>query len=870
MKSKSIILLMFILCMKCGVFAQTTPLHSIQIFSKYNYYTSEKEVSLVCVLSGATEWTQYSLQLSDNIHREGDVYQFGDSILRVSIPASNLPVGKNRFHVKVLNQSKVLKDTLVEITRLIPTDNEVKIDCETGGLIVNGLPFFPFGFYCGAVGKIPELEIINGFNFIGPYQNNLPDGLAERKAYMNRCAQLGMRVQYGVNSLVGSGHNGDKGLDRTEEEKIALLKSEILAFKDHPALLSWYINDEPDGQGRAPELLEKAYNLIHEIDPYHPIAIVFMMPSKFHEFSKTMDIAMTDPYPIPNSVDIRGYLQQMNQDFKYQKSIWLVPQAFGGQEMWSRESTPKEIRVMTYLGLLEGAKGIQYYVRSTTNLNPQSVGAWSECSNMATEVSQMTPFLLSEERQNVLSTGNPDILAKSFSYKGNKLVIVVNKANRPFTFSIDLGSVTSSEKADLWFENRSVAVAGSKLRDMIDALGTRVYLIKEKAIANQNSIYPGNIIFNPSFEEVATPGLATGQGRNFRDEKNADYGATVFTDSRQSVDGLFSLRMQTPANNAGKTVHLLPIILKSGDTYNVSIWAKALKLNKMPHFRIAIGSEKLEKIFELGTEWKKYSFVFKAKSSSTNAIVDLELQEKGTAWFDLVQVVADPVLNYTINADHNATISITTISDSATVKYAIGDYGFENVYSHPFMIDEATTVKALIYKNKEKLAEGTIFVPVNKALGKPVHFETPYHSQYPSVGDSTLTNGIMGTTLFRDKRWLGFMQPEVSFTIDMKEMTELNLMTVNFLSDANSGIFLPRVVSVFTSIDGIDFHQVGQRENMEISKRGEPYLVPFEIPCDKGNARYIRVKIKTFGEIPEGYLFKGSTSWMFIDEALVK
>jgi hypothetical protein len=81
---------------------------------------------------------------------------------------------------------------------------------------------------------------------------------------------------------------------------------------------------------------------------------------------------------------------------------------------------------------------------------------------------------------------------------------------------------------------------------------------------------------------------------------------------------------------------------------------------------------------------------------------------------------------------------------------------------------------------------------------------------------------------------------------------------------------LPRVVSVFTSVDGIDFHQVGQREDMEISKRGEPYLVPFELQCDKRNTRYIRVKIKTFGEIPEGYLFKGSTSWMFIDEVLVR
>jgi len=870
MKSKLAIILVFFLSIKWGAVAEVSLKHPVSIFSKYNYYTSEETATVVCVLSGRPDASLFQFQLLDDKKHKIGLYQFTDSILRIPFSTSKLNTGTNRFYAKVYNKYRVLKDTLIEIIRLKPADNEVKIDRETGGLIVNELPFFPFGFYCVTVGKIPEKEVVNGFNFIGPYQSNLPEGLPERKAYMNRCAQLGVKVQYGVNSLIGSGHNGDVGLEKAEEEKMALLKNEILTFRNHPALLSWYINDEPDGQGRDPKMLEKAYNLIHDLDPYHPVSIVFMMPSKFHEFGKTMDIAMTDPYPIPKSVDIRGYVQQMNQDFKYQKSIWLVPQAFGGQEMWSRESTPKEIRVMTYLGLLEGVKGIQYYVRSATNFNPQSVGIWSECSNMSVEISQMTPFLLSSEAQETLVTGNPDILAKSFSYKGNRLVVVVNKENRPFTFSLDLAKMQGAHSAELWFENRSVALKGSKLEDMIDALSTRVYLIRNTTTDNHNLVYPGNIIYNPGFEEVATAGLATGQGKGYRDESKADLGATVFTDSRQSIDGLFSLRIQTPVDSIGKIVRFLPVILKSGDTYNVSIWGKALKQNKMSHFRICIGNEKIEKSFKLESGWKKYSFVFKAKSSSTNAIVELELVEQGTAWFDLMQVVADPVLSYSIDKQHKAIVSINTISDSATLKYRLDDTMPEKIYTHPFEVDKATTVRALLYNKNEKLAESAIFVPVNKALGKPVHFETPYNSQYPSVGDSTLTNGIMGTSSFRDKRWLGFLDPEVVFTVDMQQITEFNSVVLNFLSDANSGIFIPREISILGSNNGTDFHLVRNCKNTDVSKRGEPYLVPFEIECNQSKTRYIQVKIKTFGEIPEGYLFKGSTSWMFIDEILLK
>src|SRR4029077_19688220 len=98
------------------------------------------------------------------------------------------------------------------------------------------------GFYCRPVAQLPEQEVTHGFNLIAPYQSNLPATLEERKAYMDRCARLGMKVQYSVNSLIGSGHNGAKGLNLTDDERFELLKKEIITFRDHPALLSWYMN----------------------------------------------------------------------------------------------------------------------------------------------------------------------------------------------------------------------------------------------------------------------------------------------------------------------------------------------------------------------------------------------------------------------------------------------------------------------------------------------------------------------------------------------------------------------------------------------------------------------------------------------------
>ncbi len=162
-----------------------------------------------------------------------------------------------------------------------------------------------------------------------------------------------------------------------------------------------------------------------------------------------------------------------------------------------------------------------------------------------------------------------------------------------------------------------------------------------------------------------------------------------------------------------------------------------------------------------------------------------------------------------------------------------------------------------------------MFVPINKALGKPVTFITKLDPAYSSEGPSTITNGLMGSTVFKDGKWLGFTTPIVSFTIDMGNKTNIKNITPSFLSDANSGIFLPRSIKVSISDDGKDFKNITTKEYSEISKRGEPYLVPININCNT-KARFIRLDIKPFGKIPEGYLFKGTTSWLFIDEVIVK
>ncbi|HEY4149635.1 MAG TPA: FN3 associated domain-containing protein [Chitinophagaceae bacterium] len=848
---------------------------SIKVFSRYNYYLSSEQGSIVCALPDSLPAGDYHLLLLWDVNTLYAPERLQDHLLTITPDLQKLPMGTTTLQYRLTKSGQTAQTGSVDIVRLAPKPNTVQVDQLTGGLVVDGSPFFPFGFYCRPVGDLPEREVVHGFNMIGPYQDNLPSGYASRKAYMDRCAQLGVKVQYAVNSLIGGGHNGAKGVALSEPEKLDLLKKEILAFRDHPALLSWYINDEPDGQGRPPEILEAAYKLIHELDPYHPVSVVFMMPARAGDFRHTMDIAMTDPYPIPGPADkVMDDLGKYIRAYRYEKSVWLVPQAFGGQEMWTREPTAQEIRVMTYMGLVSGAKGIQYYTHAAGNLNPQSVSAWSACSDIAVETAQMSAFLLSADPAPPVTSDDPKILARAFRYKGNLLIMAVNNENRPKQLSLNCpvaGDTSLGREAAVWFDNRRVPFNDGHISDMIDAYGTRVYLVRAQTHKDER-LSKTNMTFNPGFEEIVNPGLPVGANTKRTSQQKADPGATFFADPGQSVEGMFSLRLITPTDSGGDKIRLLPMVMNKNDSYTVSVWAKARQKDKMPVFRLAIDSMGQSHDFELTATWKRYSFTFGAPSTTTNAILTLELLQQGTAWFDLLQASPDPVIGYTINTDHTAAVTISSSTDNAGIRYAIDKEPTtaSPVYRQPIPVTKACTVYAGIVEGDKIIAGSKIFVPVNRALGKPVSFVNPFAKQYSAAGDGSLTDGLMGTTAFKGGNWLGFSGTDMNATVDLQQQETVNEVTTSFLCDPNSGIFLPTEITVYTSADGVKFEPAGKVLNTQENLRGEPFLQRFSIKLKGRPAHYIRVIAKGFGPIPEGYLFTGSNSWLFADEVLVQ
>ena len=216
-------------------------------------------------------------------------------------------------------------------------------------------------------------------------------------------------------------------------------------------------------------------------------------------------------------------------------------------------------------------------------------------------------------------------------------------------------------------------------------------------------------------------------------------------------------------------------------------------------------------------------------------------------------------------------IVLESVDKDARIYYQLGNSKFET-YTAPLVISEPTVLKVYSEKNNTKSAiVSTEFYKIDPNIS--IKLETEYANQYNGGGKNALIDGIKGTADFRTGTWQGYFDEDVIATVDLGKITPFKSVSLNFLQDQRSWIFLPSSVECFYSVNGKDFKSIGkininnitESENSKI----ENYL--FDIPSYH-KIRYIKIIAKKLGTLPEwhlGYEHKGR-SWLFVDEITIK
>ena len=899
MMFKNLILKISLTFLASGVYCISVAQADYIAASRFDYYTDEDHCEVAVWIPTGKAGTSTTLDIVfEYKHLLRGAEAIAGQYNLYSFPADSFHTGYNELTVSFYENGKWVYSEKVDVVFREDRYNAVKIDRLSGGLIVEGLPFYPFGFYTyfPVQPGLAEEEVVKGFNMMSPYQKIEGKTLKDRKAYMDRCAALGMKVNYNLLSLAGGGGVGSGHFEKFSRKKQEMtLRKEIETFRDHPALLSWYISDEPVGQGVPPDSLEFAYSLIKELDPYHPVTMVFMAPLLADEYSHVMDIVMADPYVIPNGkvAEVGDVAAMLYHTFFLRKPVWIVPQAFGGNEWWEREPTRQELRVMTYLALVNHATGIQYFIRLGLNSFPKSTTAWAECGSMALEFAEITPYLFSPDPVPDIKASDESIQMRGFHLNNSFLIVAVNAENKPKQFEFSIKGLRYNGSVDILFEDRQVQIIEGKAEDIIDAYGTRVYRVTYKMLmSNGPRIHPKNILLDPSFEDITSLGVPA----SCYAHPMGDRGATYFTDSRIAARSGHSLRMTAPDYDGGTRLSFQRTRIEPGQSYTLSVQAMALPLkyravvkkgffgrlcgcgeneDDYPMFSMSLGGEDCKEKFVTDGEWHEYSFSCMPVSAEGEDLVNptLTMLGKGTAWFDLLQMYADMEIRSFVNRDNNnIMVRLTTVHSGAEIRYTLD--GSEpgrssTLFKGNFSIQKSANVRAAAFLGDRQVGSLNRYMVVDLATGRYVEYRHKYSPKYNAGYDDGLVDGILAGDDFKDGKWQGFEGDDLDITLHLSDVLPVSRLTLRFLVDQASWIFMPEFVKVSWSANGVDYSPL-EELSFAIDENIEPGIRELVLDAGGIKAKYFRITAKNIGVCPEGHPGAGGKTWLFTDEIIIE
>ena len=369
---------------------------------------------------------------------------------------------------------------------------------KNGCCVVGGEPFFPIGLY-----SVPHASVFPrlrdaGFNLVQSYEFerscyvNLQsekcakiekEGLGDEAAaeYIDEANKWDLKVIMGFDRTYQLPHDNTK-ISQAQEENIT---RRVTLLKDKPALLGWYMIDEPDGQNISADKCRRVYDIVKKADSKHPTLIVLCESGAFEEYAAdTADIIMRDRYPIPHSpikVIAENFIK-IRKQVPEEKPIWSVIQVFDWKNfLWEKESalpTYTQKRCMMYLPIIAGAKGTLFFAYDNEKQDIRretDPKQWGEVATLAGELASLKPVLI-QPFTAPQTCADGEIYCSRAEYNGSTYLFYANSGEKTLSEKIAT-DLTDLKKIEVLFEHRTIAPKEAGFYDEFEPYAVHVYKV---------------------------------------------------------------------------------------------------------------------------------------------------------------------------------------------------------------------------------------------------------------------------------------------------------------------------------------------------------------------------------------------------------
>ena len=316
-----------------------------------------------------------------------------------------------------------------------------------------GMPFFPIGTYGAPVEDYAELKKA-GYNFVVASVHNL-----------DKVHAAGLKAAVPV--------HGKK------PHWFSAVRDTIIKYKKHPAVLCWMLYDEP-GYNRA-DLLDiyEIYNIAYKADPVHPSYLVITNPAVYKTFGRCCDVLAVDTYPIVNGdiTDVGENIAKAYQESDGDIPVWHCGQLF----KWpaQRRPTPQEHRFMTYISLIEGAKGMLWYTYKGYGqyLPVDDPGLWSFHVSLLKELNELASLFIEGKVDKKIKIDRDFTSIRKTLIKSpiGSFIIAANQSKvDTFLPEFKLSSEISGQ-ISVYGENRNITITNERFTDQFNPLDVHIY-----------------------------------------------------------------------------------------------------------------------------------------------------------------------------------------------------------------------------------------------------------------------------------------------------------------------------------------------------------------------------------------------------------
>jgi hexosaminidase len=227
----------------------------------------------------------------------------------------------------------------------------------------------------------------------------------------------------------------------------------------------------------------------------------------------------------------------------------------------------------------------------------------------------------------------------------------------------------------------------------------------------------------------------------------------------------------------------------------------------------------------------------------------------------------------TTHSSKGMMVTMIPEQDNITIRYCLGpdSLNHDKIYTHSMPVSEKLTIHAAAYIGEKRVSEVfTREYNIHRGTGFKYTLSQKPGGTYNKNPQTTLADGIRGTTDFHDGLWLGFWEKDVSISFSFNDPQTLNMVAIGFLQSNPSWIFLPGEVTLIITPKGFMKrkirYQIKSNTPKETLTAKEDFRFNLEQPV---RIRKLTIDVKNPGTCPEWHPGAGSPTWIFIDEVLI-